>query len=157
MQFPLSQIASGEKNHSIAVQVRIVGCNYHSATLQIRLIIRVVLQAHCFSVAGACLALGIKFAGTKDTVAAETLVRFVHYFLTEKYKFVFPGKDDEIVENCMAACALSLSVVLAGSGDLKTFKLLRSKFRFKASKLLSTYIIAMFHDVSLIFLFEQVF
>ncbi|KAH7621150.1 putative Anaphase-promoting complex subunit 1 [Nannochloris sp. 'desiccata'] len=86
----------------------------------------IAIQAHCFSVAGACLALGIKFAGTKDTVAAQTLVRFVHYFLKEKCKIVSTGNDDEIVENCMAACALSLSVVLAGSGDLKTFKLLRS-------------------------------
>ncbi len=52
----------------------------------------------------------------------------MHYFLKEKCTLAFPGKDDEIVENCMAACALSLSVVLAGSGDLKTFKLLRSEF-----------------------------
>lgn len=102
LAFSLSQIAMAKENHSIAI------------------------QAHCFSVAGACLALGIKFAGTKDTVAAQTLVRFVHYFLKEKCKIVSTGNDDEIVENCMAACALSLSVVLAGSGDLKTFKLLRS-------------------------------
>lgn len=110
----------------------------------------IVLQAHCFSVAGACLGLGIKFAGTKNTVAVDTLVRFVHYFLTEKCRFVSPGKDDEIIENCMAACALSLSVVLAGSGDLKIFKLFRSKFSFKASILVSTYIIQMFHYRSLI-------
>jgi anaphase-promoting complex subunit 1 len=86
------------------------------------------LQAHCFCIAGACLALGIKFAGTKDAVATKTLVGFVHYFLKEKCQVVFSGKDDEIVEHCMAACALSLSVVLAGSGDLKTFRLLRSTF-----------------------------
>jgi hypothetical protein len=80
-------------------------------------------------------------------VAAKTLVQFVHYFLKEKCITVFPGKDDEIVENCMAACALSLSVVLAGSGDLKTFKLLRSEFSFLSLRISDTLYIALYYSI----------
>ena len=64
-------------------------------------------------------------------MAAETSAYFVHYFLNQKCKLVFHGKDDEVVENCMALCALSLSVIVAGSGDIKTFKLLRSEFQIQ--------------------------
>lgn len=85
-----------------------------------------LLQAHCFCLAGACLALAIRYAGTRDPAPAQTLTSFVHYFLKVKCD-VGNGLDEEIIENCVATCALALAVVMAGSGDLPAFKLIRSK------------------------------
>ena len=71
--------------------------------------------------------MAIRYAGTQDPAATQTLTSFVHYFLKVKVN-VGKGMDEEIIENCIASCALSLSVVLAGSGDLSAFKLIRSEF-----------------------------
>lgn len=91
-----------------------------------------IIQAHFHVIVGACISLGIRYAGTEDTVATETLRNFVVYFL--KTKNTVPsnilnvlGKGE--LENGLANIALALSMVLAGSGDLKTLALLRSLLR----------------------------
>ncbi|KAI5082088.1 hypothetical protein GOP47_0001831 [Adiantum capillus-veneris] len=93
-------------------------------------------HAHVNILAGACLSIGLRYAGTCSAEAQELLYQYTHYFLKEKrsaapvggtvgpdgkYSYV----DRGTLETCLNVAALSLSVVMAGSGHLGTFKLLR--------------------------------
>ncbi|XP_027331009.1 anaphase-promoting complex subunit 1 isoform X2 [Abrus precatorius] len=94
------------------------------------------IQAYVNIVAGACISLGLVFAGTRNENAQELLYEFAIYFLNE-IKPVSPinGKvfpkglsryiDRGTLETCLHLIVLSLSVVMAGSGHLQTFRLLR--------------------------------
>ncbi|PIO35328.1 hypothetical protein AB205_0200750, partial [Aquarana catesbeiana] len=64
-------------------------------------------QAHVYIIAGACLALGFRFAGSTNLDAFNCLTG--HYNL----------------ETCLSVVLLSLSMVMAGSGNLKVLQLCR--------------------------------
>uniref|UniRef100_A0A2P2JSX6 Anaphase-promoting complex subunit 1 n=4 Tax=Rhizophora mucronata TaxID=61149 RepID=A0A2P2JSX6_RHIMU len=94
------------------------------------------VQAYANIVAGACISLGLRFAGTKDGNAQELLYEYAVYFLNEIKPvsamggFGFPKGlshyvDRGTLEICLHLIVLSLSVVMAGSGHLQTFRLLR--------------------------------
>ncbi|KAM6598818.1 anaphase-promoting complex subunit 1 [Cannabis sativa] len=95
----------------------------------------VFVQAYVNIVAGACISLGLRFAGTKDGNAQELLYNYAIYFLNEikpvsAISGTFPRGlshyvDRGTLEICLHLIVLSLSVVMAGSGHLQTFKLLR--------------------------------
>ncbi|GMH41655.1 hypothetical protein BSKO_09565 [Bryopsis sp. KO-2023] len=95
----------------------------------------VIAQAHMNAVAGACLAMGLKYAGTADGSARATLHDFVLKFLKLKKEVpdssagadVTYGKiDKQALQTVCDVCALALSVVMAGTGHLPTFRLLRA-------------------------------
>ncbi|XP_021295540.1 anaphase-promoting complex subunit 1 [Herrania umbratica] len=94
------------------------------------------VQAYVNIVAGACISLGLRFAGTKDANAQELLYEYAVYFLNEIKPVsttsgtTFPKGlsqyvDRGTLEICLHLIVLSLSVVMAGSGHLQTFRLLR--------------------------------
>ncbi|KAG6763784.1 hypothetical protein POTOM_031224 [Populus tomentosa] len=94
------------------------------------------VQAYVNIVAGACISLGLRFAGTKDGNAQELLYEYAIYFLNEiKHVCATSGNafpkglsryvDRGTLEICLHLIVLSLSVVMAGSGHLQTFRLLR--------------------------------
>ncbi|KAE8682009.1 Anaphase-promoting complex subunit 1 [Hibiscus syriacus] len=94
------------------------------------------VQAYVNIVAGACISLGLRFAGTKDRNAQELLYEYVVYFLNEIKlvstinrntfsKGLSQYVDRSTLEMCLYLIVLSLSVVMAGSGHLQTFRLLR--------------------------------
>ncbi|KAG5109684.1 hypothetical protein JHK82_038907 [Glycine max] len=94
------------------------------------------IQAYVNIIAGACISLGMVFAGTRNENAQELLYEFVIYFLNEMKPVsptcgkVFPKGlsryiDRGTLETCLHLIVLSLSVVMAGSGHLQTFRLLR--------------------------------
>ncbi|XP_022745935.1 anaphase-promoting complex subunit 1-like isoform X2 [Durio zibethinus] len=94
------------------------------------------VQAYVNIVAGACISLGLRFAGTKDASAQELLYEYAVYFLNEIKPVsttswnTFPKGlsqyvDRGTLEICLHLIVLSLSVVMAGSGHLQTFRLLR--------------------------------
>ncbi|KAK9796665.1 hypothetical protein WJX73_002436 [Symbiochloris irregularis] len=92
-------------------------------------------QAHINALAGACLALGIKYAGTGDDRARALLHNYVLYFLSAKQRAPDPVSgaaavwgmlDKQALENCMGVVVMSLAIVMAGTGHLPTFKLLRA-------------------------------
>ncbi|KAK2985961.1 hypothetical protein RJ640_028279 [Escallonia rubra] len=94
------------------------------------------VQAYVNIVAGACVSLGLRFAGTRDGNAQELLYSYAVYFLNEikpvsaTSKHTLPKGlsrfvDRGTLETCLHLVVLSLSVVMAGSGDLQTFRLLR--------------------------------
>eukprot|EP00887_Chlorella_sp_A99_P005912 scaffold29.g5912.t1 len=88
-------------------------------------------QSHCCIVAGACLAIGIRFAGSCNAQAEQVLREYVLYFLAAKKAAPEPGSgvvgptNREALESCVGTVALALSVVMAGSGHLGTLTLLR--------------------------------
>ncbi|KAK3042105.1 hypothetical protein RJ639_001807 [Escallonia herrerae] len=94
------------------------------------------VQAYVNIVAGACVSLGLRFAGTKDGNAQELLYSYAVYFLNEIKPVSVTSKhtlpkglshfvDRGTLETCLHLVVLSLSVVMAGSGHLQTFRLLR--------------------------------
>lgn len=94
------------------------------------------VQAYVNIVAGACISLGLRFAGTKNANVQELLYGYAVYFLNEiKPVFTTRGNafpkglsryvDRCTLEICLHLVVLSLSVVMAGSGHLQTFRLLR--------------------------------
>ncbi|KAL2665396.1 hypothetical protein AAZX31_02G241900 [Glycine max] len=94
------------------------------------------IQAYVNIITGACISLGLMFAGTRNENAQELLYEFSIYFLNEMKPVsptcgkVFPKGlsryiDRGTLETCLHLIVLSLSVVMAGSGHLQTFRLLR--------------------------------
>ncbi|XP_056423181.1 anaphase-promoting complex subunit 1 [Hyla sarda] len=81
-------------------------------------------QAHVYIIAGACLALGFRFAGSANLAAFNCLCKFAKDFeclsgqagsTTGHYN----------LETCMSVVLLSLSMVMAGSGNLRVLQLCR--------------------------------
>lgn len=94
------------------------------------------VQAYVNIVTGTCISLGLRFAGTKDGNAQELLYDYAIYILNEIKpvsatrgynlpKGLSGYVDRGTLEICLHLIVLSLSVVMAGSGHLQTFKLLR--------------------------------
>ncbi|KAI4306844.1 hypothetical protein L6164_030088 [Bauhinia variegata] len=94
------------------------------------------VQAYVNIVVGACISLGLVFAGTRNGSAQELLYEYAIYFLNEikpvcatSGKTILKGLsryiDRATLETCLHLIVLSLSVVMAGSGHLQTFRLLR--------------------------------
>ncbi|KAK3042882.1 hypothetical protein RJ639_001155 [Escallonia herrerae] len=94
------------------------------------------VQAYVNIVAGACVSLGLRFAGTKDGNAQELLYSYAVYFLNEIKPVSVTSKhtlpkglshfvDRGTLETCLHLVVLSLSLVMAGSGHIQTFRLLR--------------------------------
>ncbi|XP_042491370.1 anaphase-promoting complex subunit 1 isoform X2 [Macadamia integrifolia] len=98
--------------------------------------VEALVQAFVNIVAGACISLGLRYAGTRNGDAQELLYNYAVYFLNEiKPVSVTSGitlpkglsqyVDRGTLEICLHLIVLSLSVVMAGSGHLQTFRLLR--------------------------------
>ncbi|EGV61847.1 Anaphase-promoting complex subunit 1 [Yamadazyma tenuis] len=77
---------------------------------------------------GTCLSIAIKYASTHDKTARDTLLHYLDQMMvvamtpTEKYDQKITCNAATNIQNLLA---LSISVVMAGSGDLETFRRLR--------------------------------
>ncbi|KAL0402924.1 UNVERIFIED_CONTAM: Anaphase-promoting complex subunit, partial [Sesamum radiatum] len=98
--------------------------------------IEAFVQAYVNIVVGACISLGLRFAGTRDGNAQELLYKYAVYFLNEiKPVCVSNGNglpkglsvyvDRGTLETCLHLIVLSLCLVMAGSGHLQTFRFLK--------------------------------
>ncbi|XP_029649484.1 anaphase-promoting complex subunit 1-like [Octopus sinensis] len=84
-------------------------------------------QAYCNIVGGACMAMGLKFAGTANAVAYQTLLDCMKrcmYLLPVPPFCEQAGKST--VENCTVVVLLSLAMVMAGTGDLDVLRIARA-------------------------------
>ncbi|GAB2272646.1 hypothetical protein Dimus_007470 [Dionaea muscipula] len=95
-----------------------------------------IIQAYVNIVTGLCISLGLKYAGSRNENAKELLYYFAIHFLNEiKPVSVTNGStfpkglskyvDRGTLEICLHLVVLSLSVVMAGSGNLETFRFLK--------------------------------
>ncbi|XP_062231175.1 anaphase-promoting complex subunit 1 isoform X2 [Phragmites australis] len=95
-----------------------------------------LFQAYVNIVTGTCIALGLKYAGSRNGDAQELLYAYAVHFLNEiKHipvqtanilpKGLLQYVDRGTLELCLHLIVLALSMVMAGSGNLQTFRLLR--------------------------------
>lgn len=76
-------------------------------------------QAYCNIIAGACFGLGLKFAGSADQDAFETLLYFCHMFSSLAGKSIAELAGKPTIETCLNVLLLSASMVKsANSFDL---------------------------------------
>jgi hypothetical protein len=86
-----------------------------------------IKQAHANVVAGACFSLGLKYAGTADRQAHATLLSELKRFQVLRHEIGHRHRPDRsTLEMCLGCCALSLAMVMAGTGELSTLRILRS-------------------------------
>jgi len=87
-------------------------------------------QARVHAIAGACLSMGLRYAGTADETAANTLRHYCLQFLEWKKMALSAGERKAVVdrptlEKCVGCCAMAAAAVMAGTGDVPTLRLLR--------------------------------
>ncbi|KAG5472794.1 hypothetical protein LSCM4_02117 [Leishmania orientalis] len=88
--------------------------------------------AHC--IAGHVMALGLRFAGTMDRTASGLIIAELQGFLANQVgttKTAIPAvqRATGAYETCLLACANALSLVMAGTGDLRALALLQQLHR----------------------------
>ncbi|XP_056632382.1 anaphase-promoting complex subunit 1 isoform X1 [Diorhabda sublineata] len=82
-------------------------------------------QAYCNIVTGACFAMGLKFAGTAEEEAYETLLYFCHMFTSLTGKSIAELAGKSTIETCLNVLLLSVSMVMAGTGNIEIMRLVR--------------------------------
>ena len=87
-------------------------------------------DAALFSIiAGLCLAIGLKFAGTASSKARDLLISYLDHFI-RLTKLPCHNYDAKLARNCVRNCqdvvALATACVMSGTGDLVVFRRLRS-------------------------------
>uniref|UniRef100_M4BFR4 Uncharacterized protein n=1 Tax=Hyaloperonospora arabidopsidis (strain Emoy2) TaxID=559515 RepID=M4BFR4_HYAAE len=102
---------------------------------------RSICEAYANIVAGACLSIGLRFAGTGNKSARATLRKYVLHFRELRVKassssssmllrgssnVVAAATERATVERCLAVCAQALALIDAGTGHVETLTLLRS-------------------------------
>jgi anaphase-promoting complex subunit 1 len=83
-------------------------------------------HVHANILAGCCLSIGLRYAGSAERKAADLLIGYIEHF--KKLRSWCDGHrrvDKQLIETCIAIAALSASLVLAGTGDLILLRHLR--------------------------------
>lgn len=75
-------------------------------------------QACCNIIAGACMALGLKYAGTANQDAFKTLFHYTEMFTDLSHKSIAELAGKSTIETCLNVILLSSAVVMAGTGNL---------------------------------------
>ena len=102
-----------------------------------------IAQTYVHALAGGCMAIGLRYAGSGNASAATTLRQYAMKFLEWKKN---AGQDvremlvnKATLETCIGVIAMSLACVMAGTGDLPTLRLLRHlRSRLETNVLTST-------------------
>lgn len=82
-------------------------------------------QAFCNILAGACLCIGLKFAGSANLQAFDILRHYTKYFLALQKQAVAEQAGRNTLETCLLVTVLGLSLVMAGTGDLEVMRMCR--------------------------------
>jgi anaphase-promoting complex subunit 1 len=87
-------------------------------------------QAYCNIVAGAAFVLGLRFAGTWNRAAVETLDTLTKKFIAVSKRSIADLTGKAVIEQAICVLVLAQAMVMAGSGDLgvlRTCRYLRSR------------------------------
>ena len=76
-------------------------------------------QAYCNIIAGACMALGLKYAGTANSIAFKTLYKYARMFTTLSQRSIGELAGKSTIETCLNVILLSTALVMAGTGNLE--------------------------------------
>ncbi|XP_076035625.1 anaphase promoting complex subunit 1 isoform X2 [Oratosquilla oratoria] len=82
-------------------------------------------QAYCNILAGACMVLGLKFAGSANSEAFRVLYKYTRMFTNFTKRSVAELAGKSTIETCLNVILLSLSMVMAGTGDLEVLRIIR--------------------------------
>jgi len=89
-----------------------------------------VRQANAFIIAGACFSIGIRYAGSANRDAAAAIFQRVMWFLelrdNKDVTRQVQRPDLTTLTTCLCTSAISLALVMAGTGDLDSFRLFRA-------------------------------
>jgi len=89
-----------------------------------------IRQAHAHIVAGACFGMGLRYAGSGNEQAASAIMERVEHFIRLRDESdaisVALRPERPILEMCLCCAAVSLAIVMAGTGDVHVLKLLRA-------------------------------
>lgn len=83
-------------------------------------------QAYCNIIAGAAFTVGLKYAGTEDATAYQTLKAVFDLFMAMPGQYIGEYAGKTCVEGCLVMALLSLALVFAGSGNLDVMRLVRA-------------------------------
>ncbi|XP_062851927.1 anaphase-promoting complex subunit 1 [Trichomycterus rosablanca] len=87
-----------------------------------------LVQAHDYIIAGACMAVGFKFAGSSNSDAFDCLYKLARNFmqsLTSTATSTATVSGQYNLQTCLSMVLLATSMVMAGSGNLKVLQLCR--------------------------------
>ncbi|XP_069035969.1 anaphase-promoting complex subunit 1 [Lepisosteus oculatus] len=84
-----------------------------------------LVQAHDYIIAGACMAVGFRFAGSANSDAFDCLYKFARTFMQCLSTSAASVTGHYNLQTCLSMVLLSLSMVMAGSGNLKVLQLCR--------------------------------
>ncbi|CAK1542886.1 unnamed protein product [Leptosia nina] len=95
-------------------------------------------QAYCNIIAGACFALGLRFAGSGDEEARDTTLYFASR-LASAWSRAPEHTGASTLETCCCVCLLAAGCIMAGRGDIAVMRLCRRlRARTAASRSNST-------------------
>ena len=88
-----------------------------------------VRQIYAHLVAGACFSLGLRFAGSGDPSAASTVLNKLKLFQRMRngadMASLMRRPERPLLEMCLSCVAVSLAMIMAGTGDLNSLRILR--------------------------------
>ncbi|XP_034233098.1 anaphase-promoting complex subunit 1 [Thrips palmi] len=82
-------------------------------------------QAYCNILAGACMSMGLKFAGSANKEAFNTLLMYAKKFTSLLGKSIAELAGKSTIETSLNVIVLSLAMVMAGSGSLEVIRICR--------------------------------
>uniref|UniRef100_A0A671SP29 Anaphase-promoting complex subunit 1 n=1 Tax=Sinocyclocheilus anshuiensis TaxID=1608454 RepID=A0A671SP29_9TELE len=82
-------------------------------------------QAHDYIIAGGCLAVGFRFAGSANSDAFDCLYKFARNFMQCLTTSTATVTGQYNLQTCLSMVLLAVSMVMAGSGNLKVLQLCR--------------------------------
>uniref|UniRef100_A0A1Y1M734 Uncharacterized protein n=1 Tax=Photinus pyralis TaxID=7054 RepID=A0A1Y1M734_PHOPY len=82
-------------------------------------------QAYCNIIAGACFAIGLKYAGSANYEAFTALLQYCHMFISLTSKSIAELAGKPTIETCLNVLLVSTSMVMAGTGNLEIMRIVR--------------------------------
>ncbi|KAJ8719345.1 hypothetical protein PYW08_011520 [Mythimna loreyi] len=82
-------------------------------------------QAYCNIIAGACFAMGLRFAGSGDEDARDAALHYARLFLAVGGKSVAELAGRSTLEACLCVCLLAAGMIMCGRGDLDVLRICR--------------------------------
>uniref|UniRef100_A0A668AJ74 Anaphase-promoting complex subunit 1 n=2 Tax=Myripristis murdjan TaxID=586833 RepID=A0A668AJ74_9TELE len=99
--------------------------NIGNASVSEDMNLETLVQAHDYIIAGACMAVGFRFAGSANSDAFDCLYKFARRFMKGLTPAAAAVTGHYNLHTCLSMILLSLSMVMAGSGNLKVLQLCR--------------------------------
>ncbi|KAI2658109.1 Anaphase-promoting complex subunit 1 [Labeo rohita] len=82
-----------------------------------------LVQAHDYIIAGGCLAVGFRFAGSANSDAFDCLYKFARNFMQCLTTSTATVTGQYNLQTCLSMVLLAVSMVMSGSGNLKVLQL----------------------------------